>query len=218
MLRNHTLFSALAGLGLWLASAPASAVPLFSDNFDADTAGLNAPGGLINWTIDNGTVDVIQSGGFGISCVGGTGRCLDMDGSTGNGGRIVSKDIFELVPGAFYELTAMISGNQRNSAIDTFSMGVLDATTLNPFGSGSGPVAGADPFSLQTFGISLGAGGNVRLFFEDPGADNIGYILDDVAFECIRGCDVAGVPEPGILALLGIGLAGAGYASRRRRT
>lgn len=218
MHNNRHILALLASIALGLVSAPASAVVIFSDNFDADVTGLNAPGGLINWTIDNGTVDVINSGTFSIDCVGGAGKCIDMDGSTGNGGRIISKQTFTVLPGQTWSLRGLISGNQRNDAVDTWIAGFLDATTLSLVGSASGTVAGPDAFASEGLALGLGSPATLRVFFEDPGSDNIGFILDDVTLEC-RGdaCASVSVPEPGMLALLGGGLLGFALNRRRRR-
>lgn len=218
MHNNQRILALLASIALGLVSAPASAVLIFSDNFDADVAGLNAPGGLINWTIDNGTVDVINSGSFSIDCVGGTGKCIDMDGSTGNGGRIISKQAFTVLPGETWSLAGLISGNQRNSAVDTWIAGFLDATTLATVASSSSTVTGTDAFATRDLTVVLGSPTTVRVFFEDPGSDNIGFILDNVSLECRGGaCASASVPEPGMLALLGAGLMGFALNRRRRR-
>lgn len=213
---NKRVIVLLVGTMLWLVSTSASAVLLFSDSFDADVTGLNAPGGLINWTIDNGTVDVISSGQYGISCVGGTGKCLDMDGTSNNGGRIVSKAVFTLLPGSTYTLNFDVSGNQRNTSTDTWNMDLLDPTTLANIVGISGTVAGTDPFTTLTATIMSTGPADVRLSFSDPGNDNVGYILDNVAFSCTGG-QCASVPEPGVLALLGTGLLAMGVARRRRR-
>jgi hypothetical protein len=212
---NKRLIVLLAGTMLWLVSTSASAVLLFSDNFDADVTGLNAPGGLINWTIDNGTVDVISSGQYGISCVGGTGKCLDMDGTSNNGGRIVSKAVFSLLAGSTYTLNFDVSGNQRNTSTDTWIMELLDPTTLTSIFGTSGAVAGTDPFTTLTTSVTFSGPTDVRLSFSDPGNDNVGYILDNVAFSCTGG-QCASVPEPGMLALLSTGLLAIGVTRRRR--
>lgn len=218
MHNNRTILALVASVALGLMSAPASAVVMFSDNFDADVTGLNAPGGLINWTIDNGTVDVINSGSYSIDCVGGTGKCLDMDGTTGNGGRIISKQTFTLLPDESWSLSGLISGNQRNGASDSWILGFVDATTLSPFASLSSTVVGTDPFASEGFALSVFSPTTLRIFFEDPGTDNVGFILDDVTLEC-RGdtCASVSVPEPGMLALLGGGLLGFALNRRRQR-
>ena len=60
-----------------LLSFNASSAIIFQDNFDSEAG---APGvsqlnynGFANWTVSDGTVDVVSNGGWGISCYGGTG-------------------------------------------------------------------------------------------------------------------------------------------------
>src|SRR5690242_11437090 len=88
---------------LALAIVPASASILFSDNFDAAVAGLNVtPTG---WTSSGGTVDTISNGGFGITCLGNIGKCVDLDGSTGSAGVLSPNMTFNLAAGTTYTLT-----------------------------------------------------------------------------------------------------------------
>lgn len=49
-----------------------------------------------------------------------------------------------------------------------------------------------------------------------PGASNAEFVLDTLRIRTGRGGGANQVPEPGTLALLGLGLAGLGLASRRR--
>jgi hypothetical protein len=108
------------------ASLPAAAAVIFQDNFDADNAAsvLNF-NSLINWDVSGGTIDYIRNGGFGIGCVGGTGGCLDTDGSTGNAGRITSKSIFTFDAGVDYFIDLSLSGNQRGGASDSLLFGLV---------------------------------------------------------------------------------------------
>lgn len=77
-----------------------AATILFQDDFDTDNAtsvpNFNA---FNNWTVSSGTVDYVRSGDFGISCVGGAGGCVDLDGSTADGGRMTSVESLTLLAG-----------------------------------------------------------------------------------------------------------------------
>lgn len=207
--------SALAAL--WLSAvffaAPASATIIFQDNFDADSATsiLNF-NGFANWTVDNGTVDYIRNGGFGISCVGGAGGCVDLDGSTGNGGRMLSNTTFNFLANETYRITLDVSGNQRGGAADLFTFGLTGfITSLPP------AIAFGDPFVSMTLGgFSQSGPYTGQLFVETTSADNIGVIIDNVLLECLT-CGPSEVPEPGPLALLGLGLVGLGYIRRQRQ-
>lgn len=205
--------ASLFGAGL-AASAPGHAALLFQDSFDTDSATsvLNFAG-LTNWTVSGGTIDYIRNGGFGISCVGGSGGCLDMDGSTGDAGRITSTATFNLTAGTLYTLSAQMSGNQRFSGSDQVSFGLIDTATNTTFAFATVTSIATDPFSARNFGVISGSSRTVRLYFEGLGGDNLGMILDNVTFS---DDTTAGVAEPGTLLLVGLGLLGA--ALRRRRS
>jgi hypothetical protein len=203
----------LLAVSLLVGPAVAHGAIIFQDNFDADSgASVLNFSALANWTVGGGTIDYIRNGGFGISCVGGTGGCLDMDGSSGNAGRITSTAIFNFDVGTTYTLSAQISGNQRGGAADSILIGFIDtATSAESFATLSGFNAN-DPFALREVVFS-GFSGTYRLFFEGVGGDNIGVILDNVVFSSNGS---SAVPEPGTLGLLGLGLAGMGLSRRRK--
>ncbi len=73
-----------------LFATTAQAGVLFQDNFDAEgTSGSSQLNynAFDNWTVEDGTVDLIADPNqWGIDCVGGTGKCVDLDGSTRNAG------------------------------------------------------------------------------------------------------------------------------------
>jgi hypothetical protein len=216
-MRPKSLTSCLLLAAGIVLSAPSQAVVLFSDSFDADygSSVLNV-GSLTNWTVSDGTIDYIRHGNqWGISCFGAAGACLDMDGSTGNAGRITSTSTFNLLPGVTYYLEGEVSGNQRGGASDGVTFGIADAS--NPafaFTGTWGSIQPGSPFMLHYLGVGpVVAPLTVRIFVEGLGGDNVGVILDNVVF---RDDTSGNVPEPGTLSLLGLGLAGLA-ASRRRK-
>jgi hypothetical protein len=217
MFSVNRLVTAVAGLGLALSVAQTShAAILLSDNFDTDSATtqLNFTG-FINWNVDSGTVDYIRSGDFGLECVGDAGGCVDSDGSSGDAGRLVSKAVFNLPEGTSGTLSLMVSGNQRgelSSIPDTVNIGFLFPDSLLPAFSSPCVRAPSDPYSDCSIAYAVVAPISVRVFIEGIGNDNIGALFDDFLFTA----DIAQVPEPITLALLGIGLAGLGFTRRRR--
>lgn len=204
---------ALAGVfGLACVTGPAAASLLFSDDFDSDASStiLNF-NNLINWTVSNGTVDYIRQGGFSLGCVGGAGGCIDMDGSTNDAGRLVSRASFSVVAGTTYRMTISVSGNQRGGASDSISWGLTDGTIDAP-AAGNGGILPSDPYLPRTLTFS-GVSGTYRLFVESSGNDNIGPLLDNVVFESLTPDGT--VPEPATLLLVGGALLGL-VAGRRR--
>jgi hypothetical protein len=187
----------LAGAAAVVAAAasPASAAVVFFDNFDAETAALNTT--LTNFNVTAGTIDVVASGTYGITC---SGNCVDLDGSTGDAGVVTSKTTFG--PGNF-KLSFDLSGNQRGFGPDIVEVSyggtLLDTITL----------ASSDPFATHSYNVS-GAG---QISFSNAGGDNVGVILDNVR---LATRDTAAVPEPSTLAIIGGGLAALGLLRRRR--
>jgi len=105
------------------------------------------------------------------------------------------------VPNGF---DVLITGLNLNLGAGTYFLGIRTDTVsgLASIGSGAGGLDTIGPGLFQAFGTSPAAGGFTR---ED----------DHFAFNLLG--DAASVPEPGTLALLGIGLFGMGLARRRRK-
>lgn len=214
MRRRSFLVRALSFFLLYGLAHATPAVVLFEDNFGAETPGLNAS--LSKWNILDGSVDVLQA--FpGISCYSaGNGICLDLDGSTSDAVTMVSKQTFNLFNGGSYSLSYVFSGNQRaGTASDSWSIGVADAATNMVFASINWVDVAYDlPFQVWDQLLPIGSPVPIRLYISHAGGDNVGVILDQVAFKCEGTCS-GSVPEPAVLALLSIGLAGIGFARKR---
>lgn len=216
-------------------AGPVTGAVVFTDGFDSENGGLTQLNynTFANWSVSDGTVDLIRSGDFGISCFGGTGSCVDLDGSTGNAGILTSSNI-PFSNGDLVEISFRISGNQRNASVDQvevrFDFGqltdVLDLTKSGDFGlfgpsdftgvtgaTDSLTIPGGDPFGFYHLSFTSLTAGFMNLRFENLDGDNVGAILDAVTVSV----GPQAVPEPSTWALLVASLGLAGFAMRRGR-
>jgi hypothetical protein len=154
----------------------------------------------------SGYVDLVKTGEFNITCAGGTGYCVDMDGSRGQAGDIVSINVGPLTAGT-YLFSYSLSGNQRqlgfaDSVIAAVEFGVMSWTHTLAYNVGWQNFT--QQFTLEN------TTDPVYLRFAATGADNIGMLLDNVELK------VKSVPEPTTLSLITLGLIGT-LGFRRRR-
>jgi len=198
-------FCLLFGIHNFAAAAP---ITLFEDGFENETATgstLNYAS-FVNWDVVDGAVDLVRTPSFSIDCVGSTGWCVDLDGTTDTAGRLESKSVFALTPGLIYTLTFDISGNQRVPGTDSVTFGLI--ADMNEVFSDLVTKSAADPFETISRQISVSSSSNVRLFFDHAGGDQIGLILDNV--------QLTAVPLPQAAFLFPAGLI-AGLAWIRRK-
>lgn len=217
-----------------LASSPAAAQVLLTENFNSENGGAGQLNynAFTNWTV-GGQVDLVNNGSFGVSCVGATGLCVDLDGSSGPG-KILSKQAFAFSSGDVMKISFGISGNQRGAGLDEFFLGlVFGATTTTGAYSGTGGLAGYTgagftaqiqnfeafisdntPFSTWSFQFQAISSGTVAYQLGTTSADNAGPIADNIVVEKVVTNTVA--PEPSSWAMLAFGLGGLTVAARRR--
>ncbi|MFN7173606.1 MAG: PEPxxWA-CTERM sorting domain-containing protein [Thermaurantiacus tibetensis] len=229
------LAAALGAVAL-AAAVPASAFSFF-DGFEGETTGpsiLNYAG-FANWTVSDGTVDLVRSGDFRIRCRTGN-YCVDLDGSTSNAGKFRLNLPIVFAAGETVAVEFWLSGNQRNGATDAQQVWFDFAAPTNlasavwtnggvdtVYGPSPGVVAfgwnvslpGTSPFLRYGVVFTPTEAGSATLWFDDwrAGNDNIGLILDDVSVR-ISG---AVIPEPATWAMLIAGFGLVGVAARRRQ-
>jgi hypothetical protein len=203
-IKRMWLSLAMAVLLLPLAAAPTMALAfvVLQDNFDSEHGGTGVVNysGFANWSVSNGTVDLIGNGYFDF--LPGNGLYVDMDGSTGNAGMM--SHTFVLTPGT-YALEFELAGNRRNGAAEMVTVKVGVGTLLSENFS----LAQDAPFTQYTRTFEVASNTTAALSFEGLGGDNIGMLLDDVK--------LTKLPEPSTVLLLGLSLLGvAGLRSRFR--
>ena len=211
---------------------PASAVTIFSQNFDTVPRAnntTNVPGFTVTGGVDN-----ISNGTAGVLCAGAAGRCLDLVGSP-NVGSITSTPI-NFNAGRLITVSFHLSGNPRAGTpadIFNFALGFTDPENIAVFTlisgfQGSYGSTGPGISTLGTYTESLvrnrpfvsyalsfvpTSAGSLLLTFGGAGPnDSAGPILDNV----LVGSQV--VPEPSTWLMLLAGFGMVGLAARRRRS
>lgn len=163
----------LSGLGYPSISA---CQVLFSDNFDSQPqVSLTNFNAFTNWAVFDGSVDFVVEGGFNLHCFGGFGKCVDLDGTSNNAARLVTKQTFVLDPGE-YRLAFALSGNQRPPAAQdsvTVSFGTAYSETFT--------LLATDPYRMIRRTITVDSPISAKLEFAHAGGDNIGILLDNVS-------------------------------------
>lgn len=229
-------FLKVAAASLMAIAAPAQAVIVLQDNFDGENGGLTALNytGFSNWVSNGaGGVDLVAMPDYGITCSGGSGSCVDLDGSAGPG-RIETARSYAFNAGDRVYLSFDLSGSQRGSDSDIWRVGFsfVDPTDIFGFGYNVAEfdiftpqlrvdttrifvvptIAPNAPFARRHMYFTAAEAGSVNVFFGDRGSDGIGPILDNVVLDIS-----AAVPEPAswVMMILGFGLAG---GALRRRT
>jgi hypothetical protein len=190
--------------GLMWAQASQAAV-VFSDDFNSTAQGLNQAV-FANWTVTQGSVDVIGDNGPYAFLPFGNGNYVDLNGSTGQPGQLTTNMTFDA---GTYVVSFDLAGSQGGvGSIDPTSKttqiafaigGTTQSLTLAPFSD------------LTTYSFTFTTSAPGRLSFTDlsGGNNNIGNLLDNVS--------VSAVPEPSTWAMMILGFFGLGFMGYRRK-
>lgn len=200
----------LAAVAAFAIAVPAQSAVLLTDNFDAEDTGAPETS-LINFNITAGTIDIVETPEFGITCAGGAGsKCLDLDGSPGLG-TILTKNSYAFSAGDIFTLSVDASGSQRGGS-DAFEFGfLLNGVDEESFTSAL--IASTAPFQNYSFSYTATAAGTLQGFFRGLGTtDNVGVVIDNVSL------NVAAVPESATWAMMITGFGLIGLSARRRRS
>jgi hypothetical protein len=214
---KQLLMSVALAFGVMTASS-AHAVIVFQDNFDGEPGGsvLNY-NSYANWDVTFGTVDKIANGGFGITCAGNTGQCVDIDGSTNDAGLMTLKQTFSFNAGDTVTLMFDYTGNQRATQSET--IGITFAPFFSSFiAIGSGNIG--LPFTTYSNSVVVNTAvtGVTLSIGQVAGTDlndNVGPIIDNVVIDVQPGRVTPTVPLPAPALLLG-GLVALGVWKARR--
>jgi PEP-CTERM motif len=221
--------------------APANAAVVLFDTFDAEAGGTDSLNhtAFANFLVEDGTVDVVRDpNGFFISCV--TGSCVDLDGSSNDGGMLITRNAYSFSAGDLITLELQVSGNQVGLVIPQFAgadgleLGFRSAGAAITFsdrtfesallGSGNGGTIVASesfigggvghdvPFGFVRTSFRAMEAGSLFAFARTSSADNVGPIIDNFSLS------IAAVPEPATwgMMILGFGFAGGAMRARKR--
>jgi len=173
----------------------ASATVFFSDNFDSENGGVGVfnYNGFANWSVSDGTVDLVGNGFEDF--LPGNGLYLDMDGSTVDAGKITSNPITVL---GWCTLQYELAGNQRKLPDDQVIVKINDGAILDVIQS----LDIFDPFTLFTHDFHVDVPTPITLSFEGTGFDNEGMHLDDVVVSCVNPVGGEIIPLDSTMVLL----------------
>ncbi|MFT3689521.1 hypothetical protein [Paenirhodobacter sp.] len=211
-----SLVAAILALGL--VGGAAQAATVFADDFEVIGKGQKKNfNNFPNFTVSDGSVDYIRTGTYQLSCAGGTGGCVDLDGSTGKAG-VMTSSLFAIEAGSSYTISFDLSGNGRGQkregarGVDAVSFGI----TGGLFSGSIGDIAWDQGFNTYSYTFEAATSGMFAFYIGAAGGDYYAPLLDNVLITSAAPADVPAVPLPATLPLLA-GAIGAAALWRRKR-
>jgi hypothetical protein len=187
---------------LLLSSIPAAkAAPIFQENFEAEGPVALNYNSFGQFTVTDGTVDLIGNGFFDF--YPSQGRYVDLDGSTYNAGVLATTNSFAA---GTYTLNFLLGGSTRG---DTNTVRV----SLGNFFQDISLASGAG-LTNQSFTFTTATAGN--LSFQNFGGDNVGLILDNITLADAAPTPLAVPLGHSTWPMMILGFAGVGFMAYRR--
>ncbi|MGX4770550.1 hypothetical protein ACWAUC_12220 [Bradyrhizobium guangdongense] len=195
-------------IGAFVAAAPAQAAVVLSENFNSVPQGLNASTVGSNFSVTQGTVDVIGAGGS-FNFYPGNGSYLDLDGSSFQLGTISSAVFGSGTYTLSFDFGAYTYGHGYITENLHFALADFSQTLTPIVDSSVTPGA-----SLQHYSVTFTTTQAGELTFSalnpfNPGVGtNVGPILDNVV--------LTAVPEASTWAMMIVGFLSVGLLAYRR--
>jgi RHS repeat-associated protein len=145
---------------------------ILTDNFDSENGGNGAFSfnAFTKWNVTRGSVDLFGHG-F-VDFLPQNGLYVDMDGTSGQAGRLESRNTFSLAPGNYL------------LKFDMMGPGVGDANTMTvSLGSSFSEVFSLpvnSPYLTVTRYITVATATNAKLVFDHAGGDFHGFVIDNI--------------------------------------
>src|SRR6056297_754349 len=211
-MKNFPRAVAVFGLGLFGLAAHAAPIITFDSGLATDGSNLTTSvAGATVIDFNDGTMPANYSGDGGVVSGSVGGRYATPAGNTTNY-LSVAIDVpvgeQEIIAGGSFDYFGLYWGSIDNYNTLSFYNGANQVLSL----TGADVIAAGVGFGNQ---IAAGANRYVNIFLNGDTYDRIVISTTQFAFESDNHA-FAQVPEPGTLALLGLGLLGAGAARRRR--